>query len=186
MVGLTDSGIKEARELIKDIANMGDDLRKVFIESDPENKWKHMDYIFNVSYFDHLLKVAKSNPKLAVSQNVINPVFLFLALVYIEGVSTGDTVLDSVPLAVIHPLNNERIREQRGAFTLFPFPCKEKAGDNLDYMRMEYNPCLKGTLCKIELLRPRKICEELRTIGAHRSWLYNEPEFITKEIESGL
>ncbi len=182
--------IKEARELIKDIANnMGDDLRKVFIESDPENKWKHMDYIFNVSYFDQLLKAAKSNPKLAVSQNVINPVFLFLALVYIEGVVTGDAVLDSVPLAVIHPLNNERIREQRGAFTLFPFPSKEnygKAGESLDYMRMEYNPCLKGTLCKIELLRPRKICEELRTIGAHRSWLYNEPEFITKEIESGL
>ena len=98
-------------------------------------------------------------------------------------------MLDSVPLAVIHPLNNERIREQRGAFTLFPFPSKEnygKAGESLDYMRMEYNPCLKGTLCKIELLRPRKICEELRTIGAHRSWLYNEPEFITKEIESGL
>lgn len=47
---------------------------------------------------------------------------------YIEGMAVGNNVLDSVPLAAIHPLNNERIREQRGLFTLFPFPSKKIMG----------------------------------------------------------
>lgn len=182
---LENRGLVELTHYIKDHS---DEFRKVFMESDLKNKWKHMDFIYNVSYFDQLLEVVKTNPQLGLSQTVINPVYLFLALVYIDGIETENELLDSVPLAVIHPLNNERIREQRGVFTIFPFPNKNqyKEKNNLEYMRMEYNPYLKGTLCKIELLRPRKICEELRTIGAHRSWLYNEPEYITKEIESGL
>lgn len=181
--------VRSFEKLVGYITNHAEELRKVFMDSNSKNKWKHMDYIFNVSYFDQLLEVMKTNPQLAFSQDVMNPVFLFLAMVYIDGVSTEDKLLDSVPLAIIHPLNNERIREQRGVFTIFPFPNKEdykEAGESLEYMRMEYNPYLKGTLCKIALLRPRKICEELRTIGVHRSWLYNEPEYITKEIESGL
>ena len=171
------------------IKKIPDEFRKVFIESNPENKWQHMDYIYNISYFDRLLAMVKHNPRMAFTGNVINPLFLFLSMIYIDGTKIEDEAVRRTPLAVIHPLNSERIREQKGVFTVFPFPNKTdyaNAQDSLEYMRMERNPYLKGSLCKIALLHPRKICNELKTLGVHRSWLFNEPEYITKEIESGL
>lgn len=180
--------IEKLKKLLEDMRNHKDEFKKVFMESNSENKWRHLDYIYNLSYFDRLLEMTKSNPTLALTGNVINPIFLILAMNYIDGTVTGGEYLDTVPLAIIHPLNSERIREQKGVFTVFPFPSQkryEESGNNLEYLKMEWNPLLCGSLCKIVLLRPQTICRELKSLGVHRSWLFNEPEYIAKEIENG-
>lgn len=179
--------IKEWHQLIID---RHDEFHRVFVEADSRNQWAHLDYIYNIAYFDRILGLIKDGPKASLEQDIVNPLFVFLAMIYIDGsLILQDDVLDRTPLAVVHPLNSERIREQKGVFTVFPFPNSQayhEMGDSLDYMRMEWNPRLLGVLCKIVMLHPERICRELREIGAHRSWLFNEPEYIAKEIESGL
>lgn len=86
------------------------------------------------------------------------------------------------------PLNSDRIQMQNGVFTVFPFSKKElyESTKSIDYMSMEYNGKMQGTLGRIALREPERISRELRTIGVHRSWLYFEQEQISREIESGL
>lgn len=178
------------REWCRFVRSKSDKFRQVFVEGNSRNQWAHLDYIYNIAYFDRILGAVKDGPKASLEQGIVNPLFVFLAMIYIDGsLALQDDLLNRTPLAVVHPLNSERIREQKGVFTVFPFPYSEAyhaVGDSLDYMRMEWNPKLSGALCKIVMLHPRKICRELREIGAHRSWLFNEPECIAKEIESGL
>jgi hypothetical protein len=165
-----------------------DQYKKIFVESNPNNNWRHLDYIYNPAYFDKLIEAAKTNPRLAFSGHTINPLFYLLANAYIEGDSMESDILMTTPLAIIHPINNERIRSQHGVFTLFPFPSHRlyTSYNNLDYFKMENNSKIKGTLCKINILFPKKISEELKVLGTHKSWLFYEQDRISQEIESGL
>lgn len=176
--------LKELIELIGKLKEIGDPYKYILKENNPENHWNKMDYIYDLAYFDRLLERVRSNPKLAFSGDIVNPIFYLLACVYIEGYSAGEC-LNCTPLAVVHPLNSERIREQRGVFTVFPFPNKKlyKGSDGLEYMRMEHNSYITGNLCKLVLKKPEHILAELRCLGVNRSWLYFEPDKITEEIE---
>lgn len=179
--------------LDKAVKNNNDTYKYIFKESNPKNQWGKMDYLYDLAYFDRLLDKVNSNPKLAFSGDVVNPIFYFLARIYIDG-RKAEGCLGCTPLAVIHPLNSERIKEQRGVFTVFPFPHKasndsKDAKDVYDekskfeYMRMEHNSYITGNLCKLVLKKPKRILEELQNLGVNRSWLYFEPDKITAEIE---
>ncbi|MCM1103236.1 MAG: FRG domain-containing protein [Clostridium sp.] len=165
----------------------------IFKESNPKNQWGKMDYLYDLAYFDRLLNRVKNNPELAFTGDVVNPIFYFLACIYIEGLK-ADKCLGCTPLAIIHPINSERIKEQRGVFTVFPFPHKASAGADdakdaydekrgFEYMRMEYNSYITGCLCKLVIKRPKQVLKELQSLGVNRSWLYFEPDKITAEIE---
>lgn len=183
-----DTQSKEELQSLINIVNMlkneDDPYKYILKESKPENQWKKMDYMYDLAYFDRLLEQVKSNPKLAFTGDVVNPIFYLLACVYIDGYFAG-TCLGRTPLAIIHPLNSERIKEQRGVFTVFPFPHKSLCveGGSMEYMRMEHNPDISGNLCKFILKKPKQILGELQCLGINRSWLYFEPDKITAEIE---
>lgn len=170
-------------ELLENNANVN---RLLFMSGNPENGGQHMDYIYNLAYFERYLDLARVDFDKAFSEHKINPLFYIIARAYIEGDCFENKMLESVPLAVIHPLNSNRIQMQNGVFTVFPFPNEKMYKENKDYMRMEFNRKICGTLGKVELLEPERISRELRTIGVHRSWLYFEQEQISREIESGL
>ena len=183
---IDDKEIKEICKRVKSI--LSDNNKYVYMENDPKNKWGHLDYIYNLAYFDRLLKNVMYAPKKYLLEGNINPIFYFIAKKYIEGHSFGSDKTDSIPLAIIHPLNSERIRNQNGVFTVFPFPHKDSVGEeseSLDYMRMEFNPHIKGTLCKICIMEPKRVYDELRILGVHKNWLYYEHEQVAKEIETG-
>lgn len=178
----------EIETTIKDTISKCNGKLNVFLESNPENKWGHLDYIYNLSYFDRLLGSAKNNPEVYFSMDNMNPIYFILAMIYREGFCCDDKLIDMTPLAVIHPLNSDRIKEQRGVFTVFPFPSKDldDGSGSLEYMRMEFNPDIKGTLCKVCIMNPKRIYKELRTLGIHKNWLYFEHNQISSEIETGI
>lgn len=149
------------------------------------SKDSHLDYIYNLSFFNDILE----SPNLSswIGDDVLNPVFYFLAKAYIEGITFQNYYFESFPLAVWHPLNNERIKVQNAAFTVFPFPDSRAQNTNkLEHFAMEKNKELVGTLCKIVLVDPPKISDELKKMGAHKSWIYYEQDRVTSEIESGF
>ncbi len=179
---------KTILSLINDIKNNRNTIKNVFQESNPQNNWQSLDYIYDLAYFDRILEIAKSNPKLAFSENVLNPIYYILAKAYIDGDTFGNQTLSSTPLAIIHPINNERIKSQNGVFTIFPFPSKRiyDKKNKLENMKMELNNEIKGTLCKIVLTNPYGISEELKTLGVRKSWLFYEQDYISREIENSL
>lgn len=163
------------------------DIENVLYKSNPSNNWQNLDYIYDLAYFDRLLKIVKNNSDINYNQSV-NPLFLILAKAYIDGNTMGDSKLESIPLAIIHPLNSNRITSQRGVFTIFPFPTKRRyeKNNNTDYMRMDLNESLKGLLCKIEIADPYRMSEELKTLGVRKTWLFYEQDYISRDIENGL
>lgn len=155
----------------------------VFLSGNPVNSWSHMDFIYNLAYLESCFKCSRENPDFTISETR-NPIFHILSKIYLEG---EHITCNPAPLAVLHPLNSDRIHMQNGVFTVFPFPQKELYEKNgMNYMRMEYRKDIRGTLGRVMLCEPERIGRELRTIGVHRSWLYFEQEQLTREIESGL
>lgn len=62
-----------------------DEYNYVYKSSNPKNNWLHMDYIFNLAYFERYLeRVRLSSPK-SPEELKINPLFYYLAKFYIDG-----------------------------------------------------------------------------------------------------
>lgn len=146
----------------------------------------HIDYIVNLSSInDEILRDRARIEKLLTLGEVIHPYYYMLARIYSDGL-----ILDRLrlpPLAVVHPYHSERIKAQKGVFTIFPFYKKNKDESfkqldvNLD--SMEYNTFAKQYLHKIIIRNPQKIAYELMASGINVSWLYPELPIVSNEIE---
>ena len=102
-----------------------------------------------------------------------------------EEVSVGEIP----PLAVTLPYNSERIRAQKGVFTVFPQYQNEtklqnaaKMGVHLDAMQnmTPINHCLH----RIKLFNVDRIAYEMMNQGMNISWIYPEMPVVANEIES--
>jgi len=177
------STIDKLGELLMDLQK--DEYKNIYLESDRIED-KHMNYIYNLAYFEELLGLVSKNPQVAYSGNYVNPLYCVLAKIYVDGLVLKGT--DLPPLATIYPYHSDRIKAQQGVFTIFPFPNdRDNAESNVENdVCMEYSKYTKGILNKIIIKSPEKIANELRTIGAHRSWLYPESPIVADEIENGL
>lgn len=177
------------RRLIKFFTKISNDanIKNVLHQSNPANNWQNLDYIYDLAYFDRLLKGIK-NDSVFDYKNSVNPLFLILAKAYIDGNTMNNSILESMPLAIIHPLNSDRITSQKGVFTIFPFPTEKEyiKNNSTDYMRMDLNKNMKGLLCKIEIADPYRVSEELKTLGIRKTWLFYEQDYISRDIENGL
>ena len=94
------------------------------------------------------------------------------------------------PLAVLQPYHSERIRAQRGAFTIFPNYTLSQNAKKLydvakhDVRKMENQINIQDCLVKINLLNPIKIARSLILSGERRSELYPDVDVYTELIES--
>lgn len=93
------------------------------------------------------------------------------------------------PLAVLHQYQSERIRSQRGTFTVFPNyyvtdAAKESTRLGYDCRRMENQPSAAECLYEIRLLNPRKIAKELTMLGGRQTELYPESDCYTRIMEA--
>lgn len=104
------------------------------------------------------------------------------------------------PVAVFHPLNNERIRAQSGVFTLFPLyknddnvcnhpksPCKDVL--KIDGVNKVYDGAMekldrcKEFLTKYIIVNPEHMYRDLISMGIKRSVIYPEMDVFSTEIE---
>lgn len=118
-----------------------------------------------------------------VLQQRFNPFFYLLLRYYSDGI--GVKVDELPPLAIIHPYHSQRIHEQKGAFTIFPY-YDDKPKENLyaSQFAMENMSKCKRYLDKIVLMDPIRIAEELKGIGMRRSHLYPEMDIVANDFEN--
>jgi len=92
---------------------------------------------------------------------------------------------NQIPAPILTPYNSERIRAQSGVFTIFPIEenwCKKKniCSSNLC---LEDMPNSDIFLLKIIIAAPKKISDQLKSIGYKRSNFFPEIPIVSSEIE---
>jgi hypothetical protein len=125
-----------------------------------------------------------------ISKNNIYMLYFILARLYADGFlpesyRQNNNVNPLPPLAVINPYHSERIRAQRGTFTIFPMYHKtaQSPSDLMIEMAMELMQDIKGVLARIHITDPEMMVHDLRLSGMCRSWLYPEHPIAAVEIE---
>jgi len=106
------------------------------------------------------------------------------------------------PIAVLHPLTNDRIRAQFGTFTIFPIfqntkvdsknPCTDclksdkRDEKKFNMFALEEMKSCETYLKKYIILNPEKVYKELKNMGFRRSMLYPEMPNTSVEIEENI
>ncbi len=114
------------------------------------------------SYSGHVIE--------AVKQMELNPFFYVLLRIYADGIPVN---FNSVPpLAIIRPYHSQRIKAQKGVFTVFPYYIPGKEEKKVKDMEVGFNPLAmenipqcQDCLYEIQLTNPGRIAEQMRTIG---------------------
>lgn len=178
-----DASDAEKKEIIKTL-----DGYKKFEEYAETEDTVHIDYIFNLSSInDEILRDRTRLKELLLSGDVMNPYYYLLARIYSDGYVLDKR--DLAPLCVVHPYHSERIKAQKGVFTVFPF-YEERATDavlrknKINPDAMELNHMTEGCLCQILIKNPQKVALEMLENGLNDSWLYPEMPVVSSEIEN--
>lgn len=118
-----------------------------------------------------------------------NPFFFLILRYYSDGVPVELGKLP--PLAIIHPYHSQRIRAQRGVFTVFPhyIPDHENEWSRMilnerPAIAMEYMKQCIPYLYKINILDPQRVAYELMATGAKRSNLYPGMQEVSQDFEN--
>ena len=119
----------------------------------------------------------------------INPFFYLLLRYYSDGVPVDLGKLP--PLAVIHPYHSQRIKIQKGVFTVFPYYIPDEKMNKVkayvgEYpsFGMEYMEQCIPYLQKIRIVNPERVAEELMLTGAKRGNLYPDMQNVSLDIEN--
>lgn len=173
----------EENYILKNIKNYGN--FKEYAETEETN---HIDYIFNLSSInDEIMRDRCRLKELLVGGDVMTPYYYLLSRIYSDGYLLQDRILP--PLCVVNPYHSERIKAQKGVFSVFPF-YKERTGDEIlrknkiNPDAMEYNKMAGECLTQILIENPQKIALQLMQNGLNDSWLYPEMPVVSSEIEN--
>lgn len=151
----------------------------------------HIEYIYNLSEIcDEILRDRSRIKNMLLQGEPFNPVFYLLARINSDGYLLENLALP--PLAVVQPYHSERIKAQKGVFTVFPFgkipnskiDMNALADLGINLSAMSYNQIVRKHLFKIILTKPQKIACELLKNGISDSWLYPEMPIVSNEIEA--
>lgn len=152
---------------------------------------KHLKCIVNLSTINDEIHINRIRLKNMILENETFLLSYLLSRIYSDGIILDDRQLS--PLAIVHPFHSERIKSQKGVFTVFPF-YKENINNEvsdsqlrklkIDLNAMQYNQSANEALIRIEIVNPKKIAHELLSNGINTSWLYPELPIVANEIES--
>lgn len=148
----------------------------------------HIDYIFNLSAInDEILRDRSRIKELLLNGDIVNPLYYILSRIYSDGIILEERQLP--PLAVVHPYHSERIKAQKGVFSVFPFYEEKeedqiwrKMGINPD--AMERHPLAQACLHKVVINNAQAVAYDLLANGTNDSWLYPEMPIVSSGIEN--
>lgn len=182
------------KQLKADFKLEKDEVEKLFREYGEFAKYmetdgtSHIDYIINLSKInEELLRERESVRKLLEDGTALNPYYYVLSRIYSDGLLMKNRTLP--PLAIVNAYHSERIKAQKGVFTVYPYYMERENDKELRKMgitpeAMEHNEIAQKCLHKIFLSSPQKIAYELLACGINTSWLYPEMPIIANEIEN--
>lgn len=118
-----------------------------------------------------------------------NPFFYLLLRYYSDGVPVK--LGEVPPLAVIHPYHSQRIKMQKGVFTVFPYYIPSALMDNIKEKTKEYpsfgmeymEQCIPY-LYRIQIVDPERVADELMLTGAKRGNLYPDMQSVSLDMEN--
>lgn len=146
-----------------------------------------MNGIISLSGLEHMCQDFEKNSGEGIYKSGFNPFFYLVLKYYSDGIPVKMEELP--PVAIIHPYHSSRIRNQKGAFTVFPYYKEDGvAGSVLNSgfspYGMEFMSKCKDCLDKIVIMNPYRTAEQLLTVGVKRAHLYPEMENMTKDFEN--
>ena len=152
-------------------------------------KEQNFNNIVSVTALEDLKRSYAGNEENALRRMELNPFFYLLLRVYADGVPVDYGTVP--PLAIIHPYHSQRIKAQKGVFTVSPFYIPGKKEEQIKEMgvrftpiAMEYMPACQECLYEIQLTNPGKIAEQMRTIGYRSSDLYPDTQRVAQDMEN--
>lgn len=150
---------------------------------------KNMNTMIGLSALEMIRKTYGGHIKEALSTFEINPFFYLLLRYYSDGVPVEMGKIP--PLAIIHPYHSQRIKTQKGVFTVFPYYIPDvqmekikKVNGTYPSMGMEYIPQCSSCLHSIRIINPRRVARELMQTGARRGNLYPDMQSISQDMEN--
>lgn len=171
-----------SRELMKE------EKRGIYFNIKSENE-KNMNAMISLSSLEIIRNAYKGREAEALSTFEMNPFFYLLLRYYSDGLPVELGKLP--PLAIIHPYHSERIKMQKGVFTVFPYYILNKEMESVKALTgkypplaMEYMRQCKPYLYKIEITNPQKVAQELLLTGAKRGNLYPDMQVISLDMEN--
>lgn len=163
-------------------------LCKKFDEYMSVSTAEHLKGIFNLSSIMENFHEMQSGELLSVLKNGEMYYCLFYILMEIYVRSRQRKINEIMPLSIVESYHCERIKAQKGAFTIFPyyeedasFESAMSMGIPLDSMEYMYNG--NHLLHKIMLCNPDEIAFEVMNAGINVSWLYPEMPVVANAIE---
>lgn len=120
-----------------------------------------------------------------------NPFFYLLVRYYADALPVEADLYKELmpPLASVQPYHSERIRAQRGAFTIFPNyyrtdKAKQFSGTKMDVIALEYQKKISDCFCNIRLCDPVRIARELIYAGERWPEIYPDIQVYADYLET--
>lgn len=165
-----------------------DNSYHIYCDIDMEDD-RNMNAMISLSSLEMIRNAYRGREMEALKKFEMNPFFFLLLRYYSDGLPVEWGQIP--PLAIIHPYHSQRIKNQRGVFTVFPHyePNKlmkvlnEKGNTKLS-IGMEYMPECKSCLHAIQIMNPQRVADELRITGAKRGNLYPDMQIISQDLEN--
>lgn len=157
-----------------------------------EEKEQNMNVLISLSSLELLRNAYRGRELEALKKLELNPFFFLLLRYYSDGLPVGYGALP--PLAIIHPYHSERIKVQKGVFTVFPYyfydQCLREI-NNSEIIKnppiaMEYMSKCIPYLYKIQIMNPTRVANELMRTGTKRGGLYPEMQIIAEDLENAV
>lgn len=194
-----------AKEEFENAINRLNDLlnepnsKKIYFSPNSLSTEKKIDLslsgIFSLCVMDDFRKNNLSRLSKMLLQGEYNPFFYLLLRVYADSFpifvdEENTTSLELIPpLAILHPYQSERIRAQRGTFTVFPVyreseKIKFYKERNMDIRAMDINESIKDCLYCIRLFDPERLSKEILLTGSRHTEIYPDNEFFVHTLEA--
>lgn len=120
-----------------------------------------------------------------------NPFFYLLVRYYSDALPVKADLFEELlpPLASVQPYHSERIRTQRGAFTIFPNyyradNAKPFSGTKMDIIALESQEKIHDCFCNIRLCDPVRIARELIYAGERWPEIYPDIQVYADYLET--
>lgn len=163
--------------------------KKIYFEYSKDSS---IDGILSLSALDAYRTANMSRMNQLVKNLAFNPFYYLSLRYYIDGVPCILNDIKDVlpPLAILQPYHSERIKQQRGVFTVFPnYILKNTAKKyyelyNYDIRIMENQPQLQDCLVKLNIINPIQVARDLAYSGERKSELYPDVDEYVHIIEA--
>ena len=149
---------------------------------------QHLSHIFNLAEIEQAAVGFSMSGRKRIEGD-LERLVLYLMLYAVFGMKVKVDPEEIPPLAVNIAYHSERIRAQKGVFTVFPLyeetsNMKTMALFKVHLDSMQNMKQINHCLHKIKLYNPRKIAYEMMNLGMNISWLYPEMPVVSNEIEA--